>query len=62
MYKRQDYDVPLLATVRNPYGAESFDWIDAIIDNPMAVENGYVFPREGAGWGFSFKKEFLTEI
>ncbi len=58
----KDYDVPLLATVRNPYGAESFDWIDAIIDNPMAVENGYAFPREGAGWGFSFKKEFLTEI
>jgi L-alanine-DL-glutamate epimerase-like enolase superfamily enzyme len=28
----KDYDVPLLCTVPNPYGAESFDWIDNIID------------------------------
>lgn len=58
----QEYDVPLLCTVRKPYGAESFDWIDGIIDNTMRIENGYAYPREGAGWGFSFKPEALIEI
>ena len=55
-------DVPLLCTVRQPYGAESFDWIDAIIDNTMRIENGYAYPRAGAGWGFNFKPEALTEV
>ena len=58
----KDYDVPLLCTVRQPYGAESFDWIDAIIDNTMRIENGYAYPRAGAGWGFNFKPEALTEV
>lgn len=58
----KDYDVPLLATIANPYGAESFDWIDGIIDHPMKIENGYAIQREGAGWGFSFKADALKEI
>ena len=58
----KDYDVPLLCTVSKAFGAESFDWIDGIIDNTMRIENGYAYPREGAGWGFSFRKEFLTEV
>ena len=58
----KDYDVPLLATVRNPYGAESFDWIDGIIDNKMVIENGYAHLREGDGWGFSFLKQHMSEI
>lgn len=58
----KDYDVPLLATVRNPYGAESFDWIDGIIDNPMVIENGYAKLREGAGWGFEFLHQYMTEV
>lgn len=58
----KDYDVPLLATVFNPYGAESFDWIDAIIDEPMKINNGYAIQREGNGWGFRFKHEFMTEV
>ncbi len=58
----KDYDVPLLCTVPGAYGAESFDWIDGIIDNVMRVERGYAYPREGAGWGFRFKEEFLEEI
>lgn len=58
----KDYDVPLLATVSNPFGAESFDWIDGIIDNVMVIENGYARQREGAGWGFRFLKEYLKEI
>lgn len=58
----KDYDVALLATIPNGYGAESFDWIDGIIDKPMKIENGYALPREGAGWGFSFRKECLEEI
>ena len=57
----KDYDVPLLCTLKEAYGAESFDWIDGIIDNKMRIENGYAYPREGSGWGFSFKKEFLKE-
>ena len=58
----KDYDVPLLCTVPNPYGAESFDWIDNIIDHPMRIENGYAYPRETPGWGFSFLENALTEI
>lgn len=58
----KDYDVPLLCTVARPYGAESFDWIDGIIDNTMRIEDGYAYPREGAGWGFRFKEEALEEV
>lgn len=58
----KDYDVALLCTIKKAYGAESFDWIDNIIDNPLVIENGYAYPRKGSGWGFSFKKEFLSEV
>lgn len=58
----KDYDVPLLATAANPYGAESFDWIDAIIDEPMQIDNGFAIQREGDGWGFRFLHAFMTEI
>lgn len=58
----KDYDVPLLCTVPNGAGAESFDWIDTLIDNPMRIENGMAFPHDGAGWGFRFKDSSLTEI
>lgn len=58
----KDYDVPLLATVANPYGAESFDWIDAIIDEPMTIQNGFALQREGNGWGFRFLPQHMTEV
>ncbi|BCJ93266.1 uroporphyrinogen decarboxylase [Anaerocolumna cellulosilytica] len=58
----KDYDVPLLATIEKPYGAESFDWIDAIIDNPMKIVDGYAILREEPGWGITFKEEFLESI
>lgn len=58
----KDYDVPLLCTIPNAYGAESFDWIDGLIDRPMKVENGQAFAREEPGWGFSFLPKHLTEI
>jgi L-alanine-DL-glutamate epimerase-like enolase superfamily enzyme len=58
----KDYDVPLLCTIPNGYGAESFDWIDGIIDNPMKIVDGMAYPRERPGWGFEFKKQFLEEI
>ncbi|MBQ9564921.1 MAG: mandelate racemase/muconate lactonizing enzyme family protein, partial [Synergistaceae bacterium] len=58
----KDYDVPLLATVANPYGAESFDWIDAIIDKPMPLNNGFALQREGSGWGFRFLSQYLNEV
>lgn len=58
----KDYDVPMLCTIPKVYGAESFDWINGIIDNTMRIENGYAYPRETPGWGFSFKQEFLTPV
>lgn len=58
----KDYDVPLLCTIPMAYGAESFDWIDGIIDNTMRIENGFAYPREGAGWGFRFREECLEEV
>jgi len=58
----KDYDVPLLTTIAKPFGAESFDWIDGIIDEPMKVDNGYILPRKGSGWGFNFLPEYLVEI
>ncbi|MCR4708139.1 MAG: mandelate racemase/muconate lactonizing enzyme family protein [Clostridiales bacterium] len=58
----KDYDVPLLCTIQKPFGAESFDWIDGIIDNTMRIENGFAYPREGEGWGFRFKPEALKEV
>ena len=58
----KDYDVPLLATISQPYGAESFDWVDGIIDNQMKIENGFAYPREGLGWGFTFLEKYLVEV
>ena len=58
----KDYDIPLLCTVSNGAGAESFDWIDPLIDNPLQIVNGLARPHNRAGWGFSFKDEVLTEI
>lgn len=55
----KDYDVPLLCTISKPFGSESFDWIDGIIDNTMKIENGFAYPRDGAGWGFYFKESAL---
>ena len=46
----------------NPYGAESFDWIDAIIDEPMTIQNGFALQREGNGWGFRFLPQHMTEV
>lgn len=58
----KDYDIPLLCTVSNGVGAESFDWIDPLIDYPLEIKNGVTLPHDRPGWGFSFKDEFLTEI
>lgn len=58
----KEYDVPLLMTVPNAFGAESFDWVDGLIDHPIRMQDGFAYPNEGAGWGFSFKDEKLTEL
>lgn len=58
----KDYDIPLLCTVSNGVGAESFDWIDPLIDFPLEIKNGYTLPHDRPGWGFSFKDQFLTQI
>jgi len=58
----KDYDIPLLCTIPNGAGAESFDWIDPLIDNPLQIKNGLASPHNAPGWGFNFKDEFLHEI
>jgi L-alanine-DL-glutamate epimerase-like enolase superfamily enzyme len=58
----RDYDVPLLCTIPNATAAESFDWINPLIDTPMHLEHGHCFPRQGPGWGFRFKEAMLTEL
>lgn len=58
----KDYDVPLLCTISNGVGAESFDWVDSLIDNPMVIKDGYAEPHDRLGWGFNFLDDRLTEI
>jgi L-alanine-DL-glutamate epimerase-like enolase superfamily enzyme len=58
----KDYDVPMLCTIPNGIGAESFDWIDDLIDHPLKIENGFAIPREGSGWGFSFVKSKIIAL
>ena len=58
----KDYDIPLLCTVPNGVGAESFDWIDPLIDHPLQIVNGMARPHNRPGWGFSFKEDQLVAI
>ena len=58
----KEYDVPLCCTIPNAYGVESFDWVDPIIDHPVEIRDGYAYPTERPGWGFSFKEDALKEI
>jgi L-alanine-DL-glutamate epimerase-like enolase superfamily enzyme len=58
----KDYDVPLLCTIHNGAGAESFDWIDPLIDRPLVIRDGFAVPRDAPGWGFQFKDEHLKEL
>ncbi|MGE9312066.1 mandelate racemase/muconate lactonizing enzyme family protein [Niabella sp. CJ426] len=58
----KDYDVPLVCSVPNGVGVESFDWIDPLIDNPMVVKDGFAYPHNQPGWGFRFLDEHLHEI
>jgi L-alanine-DL-glutamate epimerase-like enolase superfamily enzyme len=58
----KEYDVPLLMTVPNAFGAESFDWIDDLITNPIVMRNGFAYPNEQPGWGFSFLEEHLRAL
>jgi L-alanine-DL-glutamate epimerase-like enolase superfamily enzyme len=58
----KEYDVPLLMTVPNAYGAESFDWADDLITQPIRMDQGFAYPNEGPGWGFTFRDEFLTPL
>ncbi|MFN8253972.1 MAG: mandelate racemase/muconate lactonizing enzyme family protein [Ferruginibacter sp.] len=58
----KDYDVPLLSTIANGAGVESFDWIDLLIDNPVQFVDGFALPQDKPGWGFNFKDEFLRPV
>ncbi|MCH5689109.1 mandelate racemase/muconate lactonizing enzyme family protein [Niabella sp. W65] len=57
----KDYDVPLVCSVPNGAGVESFDWIDPLIDNPMLVKNGFAYPHNQPGWGFRFWMNIYTK-
>lgn len=57
-----DYDVPLLCTIANGHGAEYFTWVEDLLDNKMVIEQGYAYPRHGAGWGFRFQEKYLQEV
>lgn len=58
----KEYDVPLLMTIPNAYGAESFDWVDDLLTHPIRMEDGFAYPNEGPGWGFAFKDEALIAL
>ncbi len=58
----KDYDVPLLVTISNGAGTESFDWIDTLIDHPVLFVDGFAIPSNHPGWGFNFKDEFLKPV
>lgn len=58
----KDYDVPLVCSIPNGAGVESFDWIDSLIDHPLVIEDGYASPRNSPGWGFSFLDDFLQVV
>jgi L-alanine-DL-glutamate epimerase-like enolase superfamily enzyme len=58
----KEYDVPLLMTVPNAYAAESFNWVDDLVTQPIRMEDGFAYPNQGAGWGFAFKDEVLEPI
>ncbi|MFT2008870.1 mandelate racemase/muconate lactonizing enzyme family protein [Pontibacter sp. 13R65] len=58
----KDYDIPLLCTIANGAGAESFDWIDPLIDHPLEIKEGFATPHDRPGWGFAFKDENLVEM
>ena len=58
----KEYDVPLLMGVDNAFGAESFDWVDPLIDHPIRMEDGFAYPTDRPGWGFSFKDNNLSEM
>jgi L-alanine-DL-glutamate epimerase-like enolase superfamily enzyme len=58
----KEYDVPLLMGVPKAFGAESFDWVDPLVTNPIRMENGYAYPNPGPGWGFSFRDEVLRTV
>jgi L-alanine-DL-glutamate epimerase-like enolase superfamily enzyme len=58
----KEYDVPLLMTVPNAYGAESFDWVDPLITQPIRMEDGFAYPNAGPGWGFRFKEDALQPL
>jgi len=58
----KEYDVPLLMTVPMAFGAESFDWVDDLITNPIRMSDGFAYTNQQPGWGFSFRDEYLTAL
>jgi L-alanine-DL-glutamate epimerase-like enolase superfamily enzyme len=36
--------------------------VDGLIDRPITIRDGYAYPTDAPGWGFSFKDDRLTEL
>ncbi len=58
----KDYDVPLMCAIPKGHAIEYFDWIDGLTDNKLEITDGYAIPRDGPGWGFSFKEKKLKVL
>lgn len=58
----KEYDVPLLMTVPQALGSESFDWVDGLVDHPIRMQDGFAYPHDTPGWGFRFKDSALTAL
>ena len=58
----KEYDVPLLMTIPNAFGAESFDWVDDLITHPILMRDGFAYPNQNPGWGFTFRDSFLSAL
>ncbi len=41
---------------------QEVDWVDDLITDPIRMKDGFAYPNEGHGWGFSFKDSKLTDV
>ncbi len=57
----REYDLHLAAAQPNLLAIESFDWLDAVLETPFQVRDGFAHIRETPGFGVTFKPEAIRE-
>jgi mandelate racemase len=57
-----ELSVHLLAATPTAHWIEYVDWADAILDEPLKVENGNVIPTDRPGFGISWNEEKLRHL